>query len=112
MQRFPPLLLFFWPALLMMAVPDDMMRRSFYVAGFALLALGNGLWIFRRENVGINERKRMIEDCKLTGDEDKAKRLRHELEILEKRTPIYSRILAVAGLVLLALSFVVHYIFR
>ena len=79
--------------------------------GLGLLTLAGILWFLRRTNYFrwcIDTRKAIIEDCSRTGNKDKARRLAHEIEVFEKRLPLFSRLLGLSGLLLIAISFVLH----
>ena len=81
--------------------------------GFGLLLLGGILWFFRRAGWvrwAIESRKALIEECRRAGEEQRAQRLGAEIQVFEVRLPAYSRILLVAGLALLAVSFVVYFV--
>ena len=80
--------------------------------GGGLLFLGGILWWLRRSGLvqcSIDMRKPLIEECKRTGDEQRAQRLTHEIGVFERRLPMYSRLLVIAGLLLMALSLVLHF---
>ena len=81
--------------------------------GFGLLILGGGLWFLRRGGLvrwAIEARKVLIEECRRAGDEQRAQRLTTEIQVFETRSPMYSRLLVMVGLTLLALSVVIHFV--
>ena len=70
------------------------------------------LWFLRRTALfrgAIDVRKAMIEECKRTGQEQRARQLAHEILVFEMRPPVYAKLLTVVGMVLLGCSAALHF---
>jgi hypothetical protein len=75
--------------------------------GLGLLFIGGGLFVLTRSRLftyGIEARKAMIESAKNSGEIERVRKLTHEISVLQKRVPLYAKLVGGLGLLLIALG--------
>lgn len=80
-------------------------------AGLCILVIGTILFFLPRTQLfcwAIEKRRGLIYDFRSTGNDQEAQRLSHEVSVLERRLPVYSKLFLWAGTLLIAISFAVY----